>query len=149
LCQIAGFFWALAEASLARGHEFREGLPWRIWNRLFGGPPPQLVTGVTMVPHETDAVLTLGEPPNEKEVERVARELANLRSEFQYHQRHADKRLETLRTDLDRVSAELAGTISEVVQRERERRRKALRREEGAAVLFTVGVALTAVAAVG
>ncbi|MEA2199441.1 MAG: hypothetical protein QOI89_37 [Solirubrobacteraceae bacterium] len=145
--QIASFTWALVDASRARGREFGEyGLPRRVWNWLafWLGPPPEVRSvsasvsgGVRM----TGSVTAVKSP--ESDVERLGRELAQLRTAFERHQQNVDERLASVQGDVDRLSEDVSGRIAEIEDRERDRRRGFLRREQRAAQLFIVGLLLT------
>src|SRR5947199_2361876 len=83
--QIIGLIWALAEVTLAREREFDEGgALGRVVRFLFPAKPQPRHTSAKIAPYRTTALISLGKPERETELQRVARELNNLQVEVQH-----------------------------------------------------------------
>lgn len=145
--QIAGFTWALVDASLARGREFEEyGLPRRIWNwfAFWLGPPPkpQHISVAISESLGLSSTLTAIKSP-ESDIERLGREIGELSATVQRHHKETNERLATAQNDVQKLTDEMTAQIAKIETRERDRRRGLLRREQRAAQLFIFGLLLT------
>jgi hypothetical protein len=145
--QIAGFTWALVDASLARGREFAEyGLLRRTWNwfAFWLGPPPQPKQVSVAISSSLGLNTSLtGIKSPESEMERLGRELRELSATVERHRKETDERIATVQGTVQKLTDDLAGRIAEIEERERNRRRGLLRREQRAAQLFIFGLTLT------
>ena len=147
--QIAGFTWALVDASLARGREFAEyGLPRRVWNwfAFWLGPPPQpkQMSGAVSASLGLSGSLTAIKSP-ESEMERLGREIRELSAAVERHRKETGERLVAIEGNVQKMTDDLTGRIAEIEDRERSRRRGLLRREQRAAQLFIFGLLLTTI----
>jgi hypothetical protein len=145
--QIAGFTWALVDASLARGREFEEyGLPRRIWNwfAFWLGPPPQ-PKNISLTMNESlgmsDAAIAIKTP--ESDIEQIRREIGELSATVERHRVKTDECLTVVHSEVQKLTEDVTAHIEEIETRERDRRRGLLRREQRAAQLFIFGLALT------
>jgi hypothetical protein len=135
--QIAGFTWAMVDASLARGREFGEyGLLRRTWMRVCNwlafwlGPQPQPKSVSVALSSSVGLSGSLtGIKTPESEIERLRQD--------------TDERLSRVQSDVQTLTDDLAARIEGIEERERSHRRGALRREQRAAQLFMAGVALS------
>jgi outer membrane murein-binding lipoprotein Lpp len=149
--QIAGFTWAMVDASLARGREFGEyGLLRRTWMRVCNwlafwlGPQPQPKSVSVALSSSVGLSGSLtGIKTPESEIERLARELQKLSATVERLRQDTDERLSRVQSDVQTLTDDLAARIEGIEERERSHRRGALRREQRAAQLFMAGVALS------
>jgi hypothetical protein len=147
--QITGFTWALVDASLARGREFAEyGVPRRIWNwfAFWLGPPPQpkqMSRAISSSLGLSGSLTAIKNP--ESEIERLGREIGELSAAVERHREETNERLAVIQGDIQKMTDNLTGRIAEIEDRERDRRRALLRREQRAARLFILGLILTTV----
>jgi nucleotide-binding universal stress UspA family protein len=150
-CEIAGLAWLVANASRARSEEFGEHGPFRrMWDWLayWFGPPPEPVElrlGAAVVTSSASATITTGEA-SETEIERLQRELEQLRERLERHEEHTTQRFSTLDDTIRQHATDLAERIDQVAVQQRELHHTALRRDIRAGALFIFGALLSAVA---
>jgi hypothetical protein len=148
--EIVGLSWLVVNASRARSAEFGEhGLLRRIWNwfAYWLGAPPQ---PVRMEGALTSKATLSGEgkviSATETQLERLARELRELRQHVERNEREWNDRLagveQRSREAVDGIRTELRA----FEERQAEVRRTALRGDVFAARLFILGAILSAVA---
>jgi hypothetical protein len=149
-CEIVGLTWLVADASRARSKEFGEhGVLRRVWNwfAYWLGPPSQPIVKNIDAAVELSASLGLAVASGqETELERIQRELNDLRERVSRHEEDVGRRFADLEARTSAAAANLQTRINELEARAREERRTSLRTEMRGARLFILGAILSAIA---
>ena len=149
VCQILGLWWLAVNVSRERVELGEAGFVQRIWEslKLLLGPMPKPVS-VTAVDH-VDAVSGSAHASGytETEMERVQREVRELRERLDGFQIQIQARVAAVEQTLDEKHDLLAARVTEIETRLREARRAELRQNRWAGRLFAVGAALSAAGA--
>jgi hypothetical protein len=149
--EIVGLTWLVAEASRARSAEFGErGIFRRIWAWLaywFGSPGQTVHVGSA---HATagGSLAVTGSliRADETELERLGRELGELRDRVARHEEDAARRFAHIQGELRQTAQDLGARVDTIEVRHRELRRAAQRKDIRGAYLFMLGAVLNAIA---
>jgi hypothetical protein len=153
-CELAGFLWVVAGVSQALSEQYDEhDWPHRLW---FGirhvlsyvfeeAPKPVSLAGSFSATSGATATVT-GRKIPESDIEKLGRELRELRSEVEQNKRVADERFAAVETSHRVLSETLNQRTDALEQRLTEIHRSSLRKEKGGALLFMFGTLLTLVA---
>jgi hypothetical protein len=145
--QLVGFAGAVLSASTARYEEYGDaGFLRRGWVRFvrwFGPPPePVYLEASSSASAGMTGDLTVGKPL-ESDIERLDRELRELRGAFERHRDETTTRLMGLQADLREHADESARRFQEIQERQDRIHLRGLQREVRASLLFLAGTALT------
>jgi hypothetical protein len=145
--EIVGFSWVIADASAALYREFGEPGPFRrvwLWLEYWLGAPAHYVDvsggGGTRVSGSAQETFTR---EGETDIERLGRELDELRTDLAAHKRATDQRFSDLEQRLSASEQRLSERADQIEEQLRQVRRGTLRRERRGARLFMVGIVLT------
>jgi hypothetical protein len=152
LCEVVGLTWIVVEASRARAVEFGErGLFRRIYNwfAYWLGPPTEAANVVGVAAGTARATASASGANvlvNESDIDRLSRELAELRARVERSEQAASERFAALTERINTVESEMRERLTQLHQRHRELRRSALAREKRGAQLFIFGAILSGAA---
>jgi hypothetical protein len=122
--EVVGLSWLVANASRERGDEFGEyGVLRRIRNWLvyWLGPAPEPVTLNVSAAGSASATGHLSlRTSNETEIERLQRELQELRDRVQRHETQTAQHLSAVEENIQRTGAGLTERIEQIAGRQRE-----------------------------
>jgi hypothetical protein len=148
--EVAGLTWLVADASRARSAEFGEhGFLRRIWYwfAFWLGPPEQPVHLTMTAGGTVTATGTLtARQTNETEIERLQREVEELRDRVERYEGQTAQRFSALDESIRRAAEDLGGRLEDISVRQRELHRTALRRDVRGGRLFILGALLSAIA---
>jgi hypothetical protein len=149
-CEIVGLTWIVADAARARRSEFNEYGPLRrVWNwfKYWLGAPEQVIAKSGAVHLSARGGATAkGIRAGETELERVQRELTELRDYVEQYEVQVAERFGALDARVSLLGDDLTTRIEDVKKRSEERRRADLLGEIRGARLFILGAILSAIA---
>lgn len=148
ILQLVGFALAVLVASAARYSEYGDaGLLRRGWLRVrayWHKPSPVPLSTSMTATGSLSGNLTVSVPPGtETDIERLNREVRELRATQERYQSETTTKLVEMQTDCRLRADESANRIRELQDHQDNRRRQDLRREVRASLLFLVGTLLT------
>jgi hypothetical protein len=150
-CEVVGLTWIVFDVSRARAAEFGErGVFRRIydWFAYWLGPPTQTVSASVRLSGGGSMAMAGGGTVtvNESDLERLSRELAELRARVERGEQVTSTRFAELAERINAVESEMRERVEELHQRERELRRSGLTLQKRGAQLFIFGALLSGAA---
>ncbi len=155
LLQIGGFLAVVMAATFELATEYGDYGPLgKLWLRIKGTwlywlgtlPTPVQLSGTMSASVGTRASLTMRKSP-ESEVERIDRELGELRTRVEHFQEDAEKRFGNIEQSITSLQEHVADRTDELQKRLDDIRRGTLRKERRGAWAFVLGTALVLVGA--
>ena len=148
-CEIGGFSWSIANASIARRRELHEvGVLLKAVRKLLywfeepAEPVPLEGLGATA---SSGASMdhTIG---HDTESERLQRQIDELRAALEGHRSETSKRFEMLKHQMDESAKQVDARVTTLGDSQREIRRSTFRYEIGAGCVFILGAVLSMLA---
>lgn len=142
--QLVGFVWAWLTATRERQEVGDHGVVLRTWRRLRGSRSRPVYLDLSPAVATSSAMASLSvSKRDESEIERIERELGELRDAFQRYRDSIDQSMASVQGEVRHVDDRLTTRLGGLEALVRDLRGTTSRREVRASLVFGLGVALS------